>query len=95
MSAPVSFVVQNDVVLRVIGGTWAIDATYGWRVAIRNGVEQWHGNAMDWPHVRRVVEANNAECCSTGGSYVEQLPLDRRTMRAASVGYSHGARPFP
>lgn len=97
MSASVSSVPQNDIVLRLIGGAWAIVATDRWHVAIPKGVEQWHGNAMDWPRLRAfgaLWKPNDAECCPTGGSYVAQLRLDRRTLRVASVRYSKRLLPF-
>lgn len=74
MSADTSSASNDDVLFRYVGGKWTI-VTDDWsgKIKIPKGVEQRHGNAMDWPTLRAfgaLWKQDDAECCPTGGSYI-------------------------
>ncbi len=98
MSAQASIHPTYDAVLRVVGRKWTSVPTDQWQVTIPRGLEQRHGNAMDWPHLRAfgaMWKPGDPECCPSGGTYIAQLRLDHATLRVASVRYSRHELPFP
>jgi hypothetical protein len=99
MSADLSSNPTDDVAFRSINGKW-VEMTDAWsqEVDIPEGLNQRHGNAMDWPTLRAygaLWKVDDAECCPTGGSYIAQLQLDGSTLRLGSIRYSRRDLPFP
>jgi hypothetical protein len=99
MSADVSSSPNYDTIFRAAGGKWT-QVTDDWsaKLTIPKGVNQRHGNAMDWPTLRAFGafwKPDDPECCPTGGTYIAQLRLNGNHLRLVSVRNSHGELPFP
>ena len=99
MGADVSSSPNDDAIFRVTNGRWT-EVTDDWsaKIEIPVGVEQWHGNAMDWPTLRAfgaLWKPHDPQCCPTGGSYIAQLRLEGNHLRLASVRISRGELSFP
>jgi len=99
MSADISSNPNHDAVFRYIAGKWTL-MTDDWskQVKVPQGMDQRHGNAMDWKTLRAFGAfwlPNDLEYDPTGGSYIAQLPLDGSHLSLSSIFYSRNNLPFP
>ncbi len=90
---------MNDLAFRAVKGKWTL-MTDEWsrQIHIPHGVEQWHGNMMDWQALKAYGafwKPKDAECCPTGGSYTAELRLQGSGIELKSVRYArHGLPDF-